>query len=390
MSVRTIRLTARGWALVWTSFVCVALATLFNRREGLFVAVFLIIVVVLCGVSVASQKAKMRVVRRILGDGHCGETLKIVCEIQSNGSTAGVSGWTDSVPRTFGSAPTGVLPPRRMMRGGRAAVRYSVVPSVRGWYDIGPFRITLADSLGVCETSRSVGETTGILVLPRVSALTAGDLIPPAGEGRQYDRTRPTAPRADELIARDYRPGDPLRRVHWRATARRGQLMVRQEEPQADPEALVLLDVAAGQVRADALVDLAASITVHLSNEGFRVTFAESATRWVDAPPKDPHEILTALAVWPGGMLGAAHDVAQRIERRFSDRIPIFVLTSDVGRLDDLASVALNAAPAVAFVASGSGLSRADVPAPWLAAGLADRVDVAASWNRLQRRLVHG
>ncbi|WP_166983419.1 DUF58 domain-containing protein [Paramicrobacterium fandaimingii] len=390
MSVRTIRLTARGWALVWTSFASLALGTLLERREGLFVAVFLMIVVVLCAVSVASQKAKVRVVRRVPEDGQCGESLEIVCEIHATGSLAAVSGWTDSIPSTFGPAPTGVLPPRRMMRGGRAAVRYKVVPSVRGRYDIGPFRITLSDALGVCDMSRSVGESTGILVLPLVSVLAAGDLIPPAGEGNQHDRTRPTAPRADELIARDYRPGDPLRRVHWRATARHGQLMVRQEEPQADPETLILLDVAAGHVRADALVDLAASIAVHLSNEGFRVTFAESDTTWVDAPPRDPHAILTALAVWPGGTLGAARDIALRSERRFSDRIPIFVLTSDVDRLGDLVAIAANAVPAVAFVASGSGLSRAAVPAPWVAAGLADRVDVAASWDRLQRRLVHG
>ncbi|GAB2513434.1 DUF58 domain-containing protein [Paramicrobacterium agarici] len=389
MSARTLRLTRRGWALAWASAVILVLTILLTRREGLFIASFLAIVVVLCALMASRQRVPLHVGRRVPSDAHCGERVDIVCEIQAAGSSSAVTGWTDAVPRSFGSTPHGVMPPQRLARGGRTAVRYTVVPSVRGWYDVGPFQVTVSDPLGACESSRPVGETSRMLVLPRVSPLAPSDLLASAGEGRRRDRTRPTAPRADELIARDYRPGDPLRRVHWRATARHGQLMVRQEEPQADPEALLLLDVAPGQTRIDALVDMAASLAVHVAGMGYRVTFAESDSSWVTTQPSDIRDVLTALAVWPGGTLDAEREVALRIEQRFSDSIPIFVLTTDADRLSALTAIAVRAAPAIAFVATGSGLDQDAVPAPWIAAGLADRVDVSASWERLHRRVAH-
>ena len=43
-------------------------------------------------------------------------------------------------------------------------------------------------------------------------------------------------------MTREYRHGDPMRRVHWAATARHGELMVRQEESVTTPEATIILD----------------------------------------------------------------------------------------------------------------------------------------------------
>ena len=46
----------------------------------------------------------------------------------------------------------------------------------------------------------------------------------------------------DDVIPRAYRDGDELRRVHWRSTARYGELMVRREEQRWRNRATVLLD----------------------------------------------------------------------------------------------------------------------------------------------------
>jgi hypothetical protein len=50
-------------------------------------------------------------------------------------------------------------------------------------------------------------------------------------------------PSEDDVMTREYRHGDPMRRVHWAATARHGQLMVRQEESATSPEATIVLDL---------------------------------------------------------------------------------------------------------------------------------------------------
>ena len=46
----------------------------------------------------------------------------------------------------------------------------------------------------------------------------------------------------DDAMAREYRHGDPLRRVHWPVSARAGKLMVRAEESVTTPEAALILD----------------------------------------------------------------------------------------------------------------------------------------------------
>jgi hypothetical protein len=65
-----------------------------------------------------------------------------------------------------------------------------------------------------------------------------------AGEttGMLHTTTNQLGQGADNLIARPYVPGDSMRRIHWRATAHRDDLMVRQEEQESTPEATVVLD----------------------------------------------------------------------------------------------------------------------------------------------------
>src|SRR5205823_12945703 len=62
-----------------------------------------------------------------------------------------------------------------------------------------------------------------------------------AGAGESMSRSVATAGE-DDSATREYRLGDDLRRIHWRSTARRGELMVRREEQPWQSRAVVLLD----------------------------------------------------------------------------------------------------------------------------------------------------
>ena len=77
-----------------------------------------------------------------------------------------------------------------------------------------------------------------------------------------------------------------MRRIHWRATAHRGQLMVRQEEEESSPDALVILDRSAArwarpgddEDRAfETAVSMCASVAVHLVQEGYGVDVIDSS-----------------------------------------------------------------------------------------------------------------
>src|SRR5947209_9048920 len=97
-------------------------------------------------------------------------------------------------------------------------------------------------------------------------------------------RRRPSVSRSiatageDDAATREYRLGDDLRRIHWRSTARRGELMVRREEQPWQSRAVLLLDCRQSAHQGDGplssfewSVSAAASIGLHLAHGGFTV-----------------------------------------------------------------------------------------------------------------------
>ena len=105
--------------------------------------------------------------------------------------------------------------------------------------------------------------------------------MPLAGEwtGSGESRSRSLASAGeDDAGTREYRQGDDLRRVHWRSTARLGQLMVRREEQPWQARCTVLLDTRStahgGEGPGSSFewaVSAAASVAVHLVRHGYFV-----------------------------------------------------------------------------------------------------------------------
>ncbi|MER6912952.1 DUF58 domain-containing protein [Streptomyces sp. NPDC000594] len=182
----------------------------------------------------------------------------------------------DHVPYVLGPRPRFVLD--RVEAGGRREVSYRVRSDLRGRYPLGPLQLRLTDPFGMCELTRSFSAFDLLTVVPRVEALPPVRLTgesPGHGEGRQ----RALALSGDDdVIPRVYRHGDDLRRVHWRSTARYGELMVRREEQPQRPRCTVLLDtrsIAYEGVGPDApfewAVSGAASVVMHILERGFSV-----------------------------------------------------------------------------------------------------------------------
>ncbi|MFD6751237.1 DUF58 domain-containing protein, partial [Streptomyces anthocyanicus] len=146
----------------------------------------------------------------------------------------------DRVPYVLGPRPRFVLD--RVEAGGRREVSYRVRSDLRGRYPLGPLQLRLTDPFGMCELTRSFSTYDTLTVIPRVEALPPVRLTGEAkgyGDGRQ--RSLALAGE-DDIIPRGYRYGDDLRRVHWRLTARYGELMVRREEQPQRSRCTVLLD----------------------------------------------------------------------------------------------------------------------------------------------------
>ncbi|MER5887677.1 DUF58 domain-containing protein [Streptomyces sp. NPDC001941] len=182
----------------------------------------------------------------------------------------------DHVPYVLGPRPRFVLD--RVEAGGRREVSYRVRSDLRGRYPLGPLQLRLSDPFGMCELTRSFSAYDTLTVVPRTEPLPPVRLAGEAsgyGDGRQ--RSLALAGE-DDVIPRTYRHGDDLRRVHWRSTARYGELMVRREEQPQRSRCTVLLDTrrvafqGAGPDSAfEWAVSGAASALVHMMERGFAV-----------------------------------------------------------------------------------------------------------------------
>jgi uncharacterized protein (DUF58 family) len=140
---------------------------------------------------------------------------------------------------------------------------------------VGPLEIRIADAFGLVELGRSFSACTTFVVTPKViplaRAVVNGSWL---GDGDGRSRAMAAAGE-DDVVPRAYRDGDELRRVHWRSTARYGELMVRREEQQWRNKVLLLLDTRRGAHAGSGAgssfefaVSAAASIGVHLAREG--------------------------------------------------------------------------------------------------------------------------
>jgi uncharacterized protein (DUF58 family) len=179
----------------------------------------------------------------------------------------------DAIPYALGTRPRYVLD--KIERNGSRELTYSLRSDLRGKFEVGPLQLRVADSFGLVEISRSFSGRTQFVVTPRVYPLSRTMISRSwAGEGDGRSRLTATAGE-DDVIPRAYRDGDDVRRVHWRSTARYGELMVRREEQRWRNRATLLLDsrasahVGTGPSSSfEVAVSAAASVGVHLAQEG--------------------------------------------------------------------------------------------------------------------------
>ena len=207
--------------------------------------------------------------------------------------------WNDTLPWRPLATDAAQLPPLAAMSGRptsrRIALRYDLVPPRRGIFNIGPIAVAYSDPFGIAVGFMTIGGTEEIIVTPFVSELPNSGvwLEAPDGAARLVQATG--VGNSDDLMTREYRRGDALRRVHWRASARHGELMVRQEEQRAYPEATIVFDTRSAGYRDhyegavthpptpafsasfEWGVTMLASLGVHLHRSGFVVHVTETA-----------------------------------------------------------------------------------------------------------------
>jgi len=113
----------------------------------------------------------------------------------------------------------------------------------RGLFTLGPWALQMSDPFGFFEIVHVYPQVASLLVYPPVVHLPPLNLPKGAAEGRAQARFRARQWTANAAGVRDYRPGDPLRRIHWPSTARRESLLVKEFDLEVSGDVWVLLDL---------------------------------------------------------------------------------------------------------------------------------------------------
>jgi len=275
---------------------------------------------------------------------------------------------------SLGDRPRFVIP--ALPAGVSTHVEYAVRAHGRGAHRLGPLGVRVQDPFGLTMRHASLSTHDELLVLPRVVSLADGRAL---GRGLGAEGSVPhrvALHGEDDQSVREYRDGDDLRRIHWPATARTGELMVRQEDRPAKRRAVVLLDTRArahgGKGPTGSLewaVTMAASAVTHLLDMGFAVHLLtpdagqESGVREDSDLDRALETLARAVPTDEAGIGSLLHAASAATAQGG-------LIVALVGAVDDDAARALSSlrqpgGPGLAFVVDGgsfSGAGRSRVP----------------------------
>ena len=247
------KFTPRGWCFLVAAVLCLAAATWLGRKDVLALSLFLGGVPLLASLAMWLVKPRVLLKRSVdpalvtLGD-----AALVALRIRRRsafGSRARTPGSTSSeraavdvhetVDPLLGADQDFSVP----VSG--APVTYTVRPRRRGVHELGPATVRVSDPFGVVTELLDVAERTSLHVAPDPEPLSehGASIVPETGN--DPSRRAQPQPGPDNVTTREYRHGDPMRRVHWAASAKHGELMVRQEDPRSTREAVLVLDAAA-------------------------------------------------------------------------------------------------------------------------------------------------
>jgi uncharacterized protein (DUF58 family) len=221
--------------------------------------------------------------------GHVGDRMRVTYTLRN----------TSRVPKPWLEIhnPTtlpGGLPGRAITLRGRAERSWLIRAPLtrRGHFRIEPLHIRTGDPFGFFEASATVGQGISIVVYPRLEALPRWRLPTASLEGSHASpvKTLQTTPMATSV--RPYAPGDAMNRIHWKTTARHGEIQVKEFDLEQTADAWIILDLQRGiqagrgdESTVEAAIRAAASIADRALQENRAVGLTVNVGRSAYLPP---------------------------------------------------------------------------------------------------------
>ncbi|MGQ0841074.1 DUF58 domain-containing protein [Actinokineospora sp.] len=271
-------LTTRGRCLLAAGLAAALCSFVLNERDLLRVSVFVVALPLLVCLITAMARVGLHAERHIAPPRvPVGGRAEVALTVRSTGRlpTGGLL-ISDGVPYALGGKPRFVI--EHLPRHTGTQLRYAVQPMLRGIQQLGPLKATITDPFGLAEFERELARTSRLVVVPRVVRLSGVPGGSGLGSGDDGSHRLNAGQGEDDAIVRPYRQGDDLRKVHWRSTAKRDEMMVRVEESPWRGGTTVLLDHrvtghrgAGASSSLEWAVSFAASVCVHLHRYGQQI-----------------------------------------------------------------------------------------------------------------------
>lgn len=226
--------------------------------------------------------------------------------------------------------------------GKKTTASYQWILNRRGEYQFGALRLTTRFPFGLLKGSRKMQGTQLLLVCPRTGELTSkwyqvmeADRV----GGQETYHARGNA-EGDYYGLRHWQPGDSRRWIHWRTSARLGQLAVKQFEQQRDRDIALVLDLHlapdAGlpeQAAVELAVSMAATVIQDLGRRtGIQLVVAacgESMHYWAASSPNlVAAEINRCLATIQGGASESFQEGITRVKEELRPGSQVVVLST--------------------------------------------------------------
>lgn len=317
-----VALTMRGRAFSAAGLSVLACGLLLGQRDLVRLAVLIMALPALAWLILPWLPSPIRIIRTVQPR-QVEPAQEISVRLELFGAARFGSGpWlaVDTIPPELGGRPhfsVGRLSSQRPV-----AVHYSIRTEARGRWPIGPLQVIRADPFQMAESPRDIPPSGDVVVYPRVVALAGTLMTGHAAAVGEASAGMTGGAGEHDLSVREYRHGDDLRRVHWKSTARHGELMVRTDEQPLHRRATVMPDLRSTAHRGrgassslEWVVSAAASWCVHLAREDYRVRL-----------------------VLPGGdVLGSADQLAAlaTIRAQGPDALVAAIRATDIGHRGD-------------------------------------------------------
>jgi len=304
------RLSLSGEGLAWLGAALLLGAGGWLKSINLVLILAYMMATLLClnGLLARLQVRRVEVAHSPAPPVHAGEEATVRVKVTNTGRRPATVSIADRVGETESNWLI-----YRLVAGASAPCAARLVFPTRGRFPSG-IRVSSGFPLGLVQYERVVTSGADFVVLPALGVAEANGmrqwiLRQAGGEGRvRRVLRRLTTDQADVRGLRPYRPGDPIREIHWRSSARRGELMVREYDAAPSPDLVLVVEpwlpahpTDTHLANLEAALSLAATIAQTWGREyGTRVTVAvagdSTSVRTAAASDSGVRDALTPLA----------------------------------------------------------------------------------------------